>query len=371
MRGENMRKGELKVTEKYFIEFKNAELEIVKGIEEIPEIRKFLLSFNELDELDHKTTEEIKNKLKEKGIDVNITLEGENVLSIPRTNYPNNVVIPKDKVTNSLFDGKLAEGVLNPIATEGRGSKKELTAIVTIDFNELKDVEVISRPLTAYDREVHDAIVSLYVDGGNEYITPLMIYRTMTGNPKAKLTPKQERAISESVTKCSMSRIRIDAKDEAKAFKMDKLIYEGNLIYTKKITGTHKGLTSEWIHILERPVLYDYANSKGQIARAEIGLLNTPVSKNEETIILQGYLLKRILTMKNNQKISKNIVCETIYKQLDIQDLTGVSLRNKQKKIRNSVKEIFNDWIEKKFIKGYKENKGANNAIVSFTIQID
>lgn len=289
--------------------------------------------------------------------------------SIPSTRYPKNVVIPKDKVSNSFFNNEIPEGVIQPVGTERKSSRKELTAKVSIDFGELEGV-AISKNITPYDREVHDAIVSLYIDGENDYITPLMIYRAMTGNSKAKLNPKQQQAIKDSVTKCSMTRIRIDAKEEADSYKMDKLIYEGNLIYTKMVSGTHKGKTSDWIYIMERPVLYDYANSKGQIARAEIGLLDTPVSKNEETIILQGYLLKRILTMQNS-KMSRNILYETVYKQLDIQAASKASLDNKRKKIRDSSKKILDDWKEKKFIKGYKENKGPKNSIVSLTILID
>ncbi|HWO77755.1 MAG TPA: hypothetical protein VNM69_17955 [Bacillus sp. (in: firmicutes)] len=293
------------------------------------------------------------------------------LFSIPPTKFPNNLVIPKDKVSNKLFEGKLIKGEWNQIATEGKASKKELTAVVAIDFDELKEIEV-SRTLTAYDREVHDAIVSLYVDGENEYITPLMIYRTMTGNPRVdlKANSKQYQAIIESIEKCSDTKIKIDAQNEAKAFNLDKLIYEGRLINSEKITGIHKGKVNEWIHILRKPVLYDYADGKGQIDRPDISLLNTPVNKNEETIILQGYLLRRIRTMKHS-KMSRNILYETIYKQLNVQAASASALRKKQTKIRNTVKEILDYWIKEKEIKGYKENKGKNNAIVSLTISVD
>lgn len=294
-------------------------------------------------------------------------------LPIPKTKYPNNFIISNDKVTNKLFDGELPLGLEQQIGTENYKSKKELTAVAKIEFDELEGV-TISKSITPYDREVHDAIVSLFVDGGNQYLTPLMIYRTMTGNPKAKLTPKQHQAISESVTRCSMARIRIDAKDEAEAFNMQKLIYEGNLLYTKKVIGEHNGKVDEWICLIDRPILYDYANNKGQVTRAKINLLNTPVSKNEETVVLQGYLLKRILIMKgnpNNPKVSKNIVCETIYKQLNIQAASPGALRKKQTKIRDTVREILKDWIEKEFIKDYRENIGKNKVILSFAILLN
>lgn len=286
---------------------------------------------------------------------------------IPQTNQPKNFIMAKDKVTNKLFEGGLMIGDENVlIATEGRKSKKELTAVVSIDFGELPNVQM-SKSITGYDREVHDAIVSLYVDGENEYVTPLMIYRTMTGNPKAKITPKIEEEISDSVTKCSITRIYIDSTEEAEAYGMEKVRYEGNLLYTKKIVGTHKGQTSEWIQIIEKPVLYDYANDKGQVARVNIALLNTPISKNKETINLQGYLLRRISSMQGS-KLSKNIVYETIYKHLEITASSNSALLNKQAKIRDKAKEILTYWKEQQFIKNFKENK-KGKTIVSLSIE--
>lgn len=287
---------------------------------------------------------------------------------IHKTNYPKKFIIPKDKVSNKLFNGEMLVGT-TLVATENKKSNKKLTAKVNIDFEELENLE-ISLCLSSNDRDVHDAIVSLYVDGNNEYINPLMIYRTITGNPKAKITPNHYNNICNSVIRCSMTRIRIDAENEAKAFRLDKLVYEGNLLYTKKVKGTLKNEVSDWIYVMERPILFDYANSKGQIDRVDIQLLNTPVSKNEETIKLQGYLLRRIRTMKKS-KMSRNILFETVYKQLDIKSASPGALRKKQCKIRETVTRILDYWIELDEIKGYKENRGQNNSIISLTIYVD
>lgn len=290
----------------------------------------------------------------------------QNAVLIPKTKQPKKFIVPKDKVTNTLFDGKLIAGSKDVlIGMEGRKSKKELTAVVSIDFEDLPNV-TISKTITAFDREVHDAIVSLYVDGKNEFVTPLMIYRTMTGDPKAKINPKKAEAISNSVTKCSMTRIIIDSSDEADAFEMDKLYYEGNLIYTKKVKGEHNGKISEWIYIMEQPILYTYAKNKKQIARTDINLLNTPINKSDEVIILQGYLLRRILAMQGS-KLNRNILYETIYKHLEISASSPGALRKKQHKVRDMTKEILDDWVIKKFIKNYDENV-KNNSIISVTI---
>lgn len=289
------------------------------------------------------------------------------LLAVPPTQYPRQFITPKDKVSNMLYDGELSEE-LTEIATESRTSNKELTAKVSIGFDELEGVSIKNKQITPYDREVHDSIVSLYVDGENEYITPLMVYRTMTGNQKAAITPKITKDISDSITKMSITRITIDATEEAKGYSLDKLIYEGNLIYTKRVVGEHKGNIGEWFYIMERPILYDYANAKNQVARMNINLLNTPVNKNEDTILLQGYLYRRILAMKGSD-LSKSILYETIYKQLDIEDKADTVTRNKQRRVREQVQRILEYWKKEGFIKDYfDEPKGR---VTYYRIRID
>lgn len=291
-----------------------------------------------------------------------------NLLQIPKTKFPNELITPTDKISNMLFNGKLSEE-LQDLRMERLGSKKELTAKVSIEFDDLENIKLSNRNITPYDREVHDAIVSLYVDGKNEYITPLMVYRTMTGNTKGKLTDKTFNDVSEAIERCSRTRVYIDATDEVngKGYNMDQPVYKENLLYTRSIKGFHNGEPGEWIQIIETPILYKYANSKNQVARMDIKLLNTPINKNEENIILQGYLYRRINSMKGSN-LSRNILYETVYKQLDIKMASAASLRNKQSKIRDTIKNILDYWKEEGFISDFKENTGARNSKISVSI---
>jgi len=138
------------------------------------------------------------------------------------TIYPVNFLTPTDKVSSLAFSNELAGGQMQKVGMERRGSKKQITTLASIDFEKLDgSVQIKSRrELTAYDREVHDAIITLYVDGSNEYITPQMIYQVMTGNPDAYLEKKQAEAISESITKCMYSKLVIDASEEAQGIRL-------------------------------------------------------------------------------------------------------------------------------------------------------
>jgi len=287
------------------------------------------------------------------------------------TIYPVNFLTPTDKVSGLAFSNELTGGQIQQLAMERRGSKKQITTLASIDFEKLNgSVQIKSRKkLTAYDREVHDAIITLFVDGGNEYITPQMIYQVMTGNPDAYLNPKQAEAISDSITKCMYSRLIIDASEEAKAYGFDNFKYDGNLISGERVTATLNGNVLECLRILRPPVLYEYANKKNQIGRFDIKLLNSPINKTEEIITLQGYLYRRILSMKGSSNLSKTIVYETVYNQIEVTAASDGALRKKKSKVRDQIKKILDYWKQENFILGYAENK-RGTTIYSVTIRI-
>lgn len=272
-----------------------------------------------------------------------------------RTSYPKEWVAPIDKVSSKAFNGMLNYGRFEKIALEKKGSKKEITTIINIDFDDLGKNVVLSgrKELEPFDRDVHDAIVSLYV-GGNELITPQMIYQVLTGNPNVRLTGNRQKEISESITKCMFTRVDLDASEDAKAYGFENLKYQGSLIAAEKITAKLNGQVTEALRVFRPPILYEYADKKNQIARFDIKLLNTPVNKTKEIITLQGYLQRRIVAMKGS-KLSKNILYDTIYSQIQIEAETDGALKKKKSKIREQIREILNDWKAKEFIKDYKE----------------
>lgn len=277
--------------------------------------------------------------------------------ALVKSKYPQQYITPTDKITSLAFAGELAPQ-MGDFRMERYGSKKQITTMASIDFEAVNNsVQIRGRKeLNAYDREVHDAIVTLYVDGKNEYITPQMIYQTMTGDPKARLSPKQAEAISDSITKCLYSRVTIDAKEEAAAYGFDKLKYDGSLISGERVTASLNGNIAECLHILKLPILYEYADKKNQVGRFDIKLLNSPINKNEEAITMQGYLYRRILSMKGS-KLSHTILYDKIYNQIGVEAASQGALRKKKNKVRDRVREVLDFWTENGFIKGYSENK--------------
>jgi len=292
-----------------------------------------------------------------------------------RATRPTTYITPIDKISNKAFEGAFADGEETGVAVISRAkSRKTIYTMVTIDISELENVQINGRrELTAFDREVHDAIITLFVEGGNIYITTNMIYQTMTGKSNAHCSAKQAEAISDSITKLMFSHVKIDASDEAKLDKrVTRAKYDSNAINAKRVTISMNGQTVEAIKILDTPILFDYAQQKNQIGRFDVKLLDTPNNKNEETIILEGYLRRRILAIKGSSKLSPTILYETVYKQLDLSKIKSDSaMRNKTQKIRDSVKKALDYFKKEGFIKGYVENshKGDKNRKVSVTIR--
>ena len=263
------------------------------------------------------------------------------------TTTPKEHITTTDKLSGKAFNAEndiLYTKKLIAVGVERRGSKKEINTLLSLSFEELEKAGVIidTKKLTPFDREVHDAITTLFVEGSNDVMSVEMIYRTMIGKPTARVMPKQAEAITQSITKMMHTLIAIDASQEAAAYGFDSLKYKGNLLYAEMAIASINNNVIEALHVIKEPVLYTYANRTNRIGRVDMKLLDSPLNKNEETIILQGYLYRRILAMQHGQ--NKSIVYDTIYKQLEIDSPSAAALRKKKADVRSKVKALLDYW---------------------------
>lgn len=337
------------------------------------------------DSMERASEQELKALLKEKDLTIedvinfiriqNLAQPGGDLPAV-RTKRPSFFVTPLDKISSKAFNhlenGALYDSEPIAVAMEKRGSKRKIDTLVSINFEGMEQYGIkVSgrRELDPYDREIHDAIATLYSEGGNKYITLQMIYQTISGDPNAKLNPKQSDAITHSIRKMMGTTISIDAKEEAQMLGYDSLQTYSHLLPAEMATATLNGTAVTCLHVLKPLPLYSYAVMKNQVDRVDISLLKSPISKNEENITLQGYLLRRILQMKGKSRLNRTIVYETVFKQINIAAPSEGALRKKKTMVRKKVKKLLDDWIQKEFIYGYKENlKG--NSIYSVTIQL-
>lgn len=274
---------------------------------------------------------------------------------ITQTTYPDESVRTSDTATGLVFSAYKNKPKETPLES------------LSIQWEENKNIS-ITRNLEPEDREVHDAIMTLF-DAGNRVVTTQTIYRTMTANPKAKLTDNMRDRIMNSILKLSGAIVVIEGKNEPendndeemiKRYpKVKGLICRENIIYTRSVTAEHKGKLIDAIEILSKPVLLSYAEKEsgtrnGRINRTPMELLNTPVRKDMENIVIQGFLQRRI-KMFSQGRTTPNVLLEDIYSLIDFSNFENErTIRNKKSKVVRVVSDILDYWKEHSFIADYE-----------------
>lgn len=289
--------------------------------------------------------------------------------------HPENYLLPIDKVSSTIFfadeqykDIPYAQDIAINVAP--KSSKDEVNALLRLDYEEIIDNSdniKMSKKLVPYDREVQNAVISLYVKG-NEYITSPMIFRTLTGKNNINPASTSLKMIDESVRKMIKTYIIMDLTEEIEKHKrhfvnMEEFKYEGHILSAEVATGVLNGQKVSCYHILREPILYSYSQSKKQIVSVPMKLLNSPINNTDDNIMLRGYLIERVITMKRNAKVSRYILFETIYALFSMNHYTSDSGRRKKKMhIRNSVEKILLYWAENDFIAGYSIEMNGQTA---------
>lgn len=258
----------------------------------------------------------------------------------------------------------------------GNNKKNEIRTIASIDFNEMKKKGVLipsEKWLNPFDREILSAASSLY-EAGNEFITPKMIFQVLSGNKKnVEITPTIREEILRSIDKLMNTTIEINASAEVKAGWREEDEYSGHLLPCERISQKNIRLNGQevvdCIHLFRNSPLYDYAKGINQISRTNIEMLNAPVNNTQENIMLKGYLLRQITSMKNPHSNIKPVIrYETIYEYLGLEDADTKT----KKRIRDRTKEILSFWIGEGLITGFEEEKeGKTFAKIKITFVIN
>lgn len=253
------------------------------------------------------------------------------------SNIPQNYVSPNNKLANSLTRATRDPSDVIEIVTEvsKRGAKNKVTATCVLSY-EGENVDIRGKqPFTEYDRNVYNAVVSLYI-AGNSVFTSDMVWRTMNGKKEQEQpTPALKTAVTKSLDKMRFLHAQIDCSDE---FKMRRIVmpdgnvvtgagYDDNLLHLKKkwvCAGKNKVSAYE---ILSAPVLYEYSSAVKQVISVPIDLLDVkkldkqgrPTTRSleytEQRTIIRGYLLRRIEGMKGMNALRNNRITLLDYRK--------------------------------------------------------
>ena len=326
--------------------------------------------------------------------------------------------MPNNALANELQHGLVNAGEQNIVVSNGdrRRHLQPLTAYTMVEYVDGNGV-MIAGNFTEYDRQVSDAILSLYLHGHkSHFMTADMIYRAMTTTPDVNPSPQSIGAVTKSIEKLRRIRVTIDATEELRARGFTDI--NGNPItyqrdnYLLVATGhTFKsgGKIVKGYSIDSEPILYNYAKLTGQVLTVNANLLNicdvtptgqigAPIKNSEQRIPVKGYLLRRVEVMRHDKKQAQDsyrkhetrrqnearkaakegrepamqaksidqfrahstrILFDTLYYE------TGIA--GESDKVKRSCREyamqVLDYWKAVKYIKGYSIKKGDKNRI--------
>ena len=265
-----------------------------------------------------------------------------------------------------------------------------------------------SRKLSAFDISVYNAISSLIYNekmrdhNGSLYVTPVEIWRTMTGRKindvTARASEKQLQKLCNSIDKMRRILIYIDLTEEME--RQNKYIDDARIIGGKVDTNlleciggvefmldnskTVKGYCFDKI-----PILYRVNEARGRVLSVPYEMLNISEkeSNTENMIVFRDYLMAQVKLIKSAQESGKSykrnsrILIDTIYAATATPfpedrinndkfktDANRASyLRKIRQADRDKIEAILTTWVKKGWIKAYKPVK-KGNAITGYDI---
>ena len=277
-------------------------------------------------------------------------------------NKPQTTAIAVSKVALHLAEIE-ASGEKGRKVSVGGKDVVEIRALMKYDD---ENITLLGRPLTDFDKTVHDAAAAIYA-AGNSAFTVQDLYRACNGldidTIKAEtLTPYIE-SIEQSITR----RLRIDATNQINAYykgKVKKVVYENYFLPLKAVEITmSNGEKVKGYAFLDAPPLYEYSSNIKQIVAAPIGLLRASknVRNTPETATITNYLIRRIDGIKNpKNKLQPKIAYDAIFTAAGID--TSKLDRTQLKRKRDIVKAKLDYFKLQGFIKDYTEYKNGRQA---------
>lgn len=300
---------------------------------------------------------------------------------------PEKYVVPNNKLANTMTRGIIDIGRIT-LEESRRGAKKlvETTCILTYEGD---NVHLSGRqPFTEYDRNVYNAVSSLYVYGDQSHVvTPAMVYRAMTGlTDSEKPTAGQLAAVTRSLDKMRFIRARIDCTEELKMRRItlnSKQINGGEidtyLLTADAIKVQAGGQTVRAYRIIKTPILYEYAAAVKQVLTLPASVLDVKeisevtvdgakkltigarLPNTESRILIKGYLIRRIEGMKGKNGLSNPVISLYDY-QRDGETHQGLysiagkpdADRKEMQRIREDAEKMLAYWAATGYIKAFE-----------------
>lgn len=325
---------------------------------------------------------------------------------------PRNHVMPNNTLINVLQSKSVINaGAFDMPVMPATKKRKEVTAYVDVSMETKTDsgITITDAHLTEYERQVYDAIVTLWITATEEQIEPIFtldkIYSNMPGSGE-RATPQQRGAITKAIERFRRLHIVLDATEEMRrrgkigeksTFTMDNFFLTAT---RAKYTIEKGGQEVIAYRIDSKPINLIYAEMTKQILTVPVKVITfskvkpnpadkslvtistEPIAMNESRQAMAGYLLRRVCVMKHDLEEAREEKRSYDRKRLRNKDLkeksveafrkqssvilfstlfetTGTATDNRDKALDNRkfCYEILEYWKAIKFIADYEEQK--------------
>lgn len=230
--------------------------------------------------------------------------------------------LPTDKINLFAWDLKETGGQIR-FDLSRSDAEDQAFARFALTFDDDPNVK-ITKEINHFDKRVMSACGTAF-SSGYPIISATGIYYAMggTGRPGEKHLKK----INDSLTKLDMAKVFLDNREEAELYNYPHFVSkEDRLLHMKRVSKVVNGKrVDSIIQILEEPVLMTFARQRKQISTIPIEVLQSPVTKTDNHMKIEDYLLIRIVRQKN------------VIKKLQDQQKSKYT-QNRQKQIREAQK---------------------------------
>ena len=256
---------------------------------------------------------------------------------------------------------------------------------VTVDLTADEKVSLTNHNITPYDMAVMDSVYTLLANEVTSF-SPEMVVRIMSGNFEQKITQHKLDEVNNSMRKLSMIRISIDCTDELvtrkKVKKGSRVALTSYLMPVReiKVDSGNNQATMNGYQLIEKPVLYIYAESVKQIVSVPTSLLEVNGYDTDDMMIIKRALIKRIEMMKNDKNnISSNIIIYERYDKstgkktgffssLGFAETDYSNWKKKKNNLHHIIKNILDGFVVEKYINGYEMVKEGKQKIIGVSI---
>ena len=226
---------------------------------------------------------------------------------------------------------------------------------MTARFNVIPDDTIADKleRLSSMDQVVLDSVNSIFKtdEKRNRIMTMQQVFEVMTGGEK-RATKDRLKDIRERISRLTHTKIELHFPDEeAKKIGVRKdYTLEDNIIPGALITQNVNGEETTCLVLSRQMPLLWYAERKNQILRYDLGALDVGIADTTDNIILKNYLVSRV-----KSRMTPTIRYDTIYAKIGDMGKTPNSVRNKQRKIRDTAIKIMEQLVKQGEISAYKE----------------